>query len=258
MGVESKEDVQGSARSGGKSRFGWYKARIELAVLVTSLVISVVLAGVSVYQAGRASTSADSAIAAAEDANAAAHEGNEISLEQTKVEALTFQELTRGSVPRVLIKDGGNGGAGDGSDGYAQGTGWNPYPDPAIVLGADLKFSYSNVEGDNENSNTALERATIESCRLQVWSTADDGTVDSASVACTEPVSLAPGAVLWVTAGIPEDQKKMFCARHPKGVAGFEILVSHALYSVRNDVPEFDPPAAVNLSCDGRSFPSQP
>lgn len=255
MATEGVGSDKAPVQSGGKSRFEQFKDRAELSISSVSLVVSIVLAGVSIYQAGRAGAAADEANAAAADANDAVREGNEIASDLGTIDALSFQQELRGSVPRVLITDGGNRGGGDG---YSRGTGWNPSPYPAVVLGADLEFRYSNVEGDNENSNAALERTTIESCRLQVWSTADDGTVGSASVSCSEPVSVAPGDVLWVTAGIPEDQKKMFCARHPKGIAGFEIEVRHALFNVRNDVPEVDPPAAVNLACDGRSFPEPP
>lgn len=238
--------------SGGKSRFERFKDRADLSITSVSLVVSIVLAGVSIYQAGRAGAAADEANAAAADANDAVREGNEIAAE---LGAIDVQREGRGQVPRVLISDGGNsGGGGQGADGYSQGTGWNPSQYPALILGADLEFHYQNVEGDNENSNAALERATMESCVLQLWSGSGNGTAASVSTPCSDPVSVGPGEVLWVSAGIPDDQKRMFCARHPEGVAGFSIEVQHALYNVSNDFDDTPSPSSVNLVCRGRTF----
>lgn len=243
--------------SGGKSRFERFKDRADLSITSAALVVSIVLAGVSIYQAGRAGAEADEANAAAADANDAVREGNEIAAELGTIDVMSFQREGRAQVPRVLISDGGNsGGGGQGADGYSQGTGWNPSQYPAIVLGAALEFHYQNVDGDNENSNAVLERATVESCVLQVWSGTGDGTAASVSFPCSKPVSVGPGEVLWVSAAIPEDQKRMFCARHPEGVAGFSIEVQHALYNVSNDFNDTPPPSSVNLVCRGRTFPA--
>ena len=226
--------------SGGKSRFERFKDRADLSITSVSLVVSIVFSGVSIYQAGRAGAAAD--------------EANEIAAE---LGAIDVQREGSAQVPRVLISDGGNsGGDGQGADGYSQGTGWNPSQYPALILGADLEFHYQNVEGDNENSNAALERTTMESCVLQVWSGSGDGTAASVSAPCTDPVSVGPGEVLWVSAGIPDDQKRMFCARHPEGVAGFSIEVQHALYNVSNDFNDTPSPSSVNLVCRGRTFPA--
>lgn len=129
--------------------------------------------------------------------------------------------------------------------------------DAAVEAAEDANAAAREANG-NEFSNAALERTTIEACRLKVWSTHDDGTVGSTSVACTEPVSVAPGDVLWVSAGIPEGQKKTFCTRHPSGTAGFKITVRHALYNVSNALPEADPPVALSLSCEHHIFPEPP
>ncbi|MCC3265908.1 hypothetical protein [Arthrobacter gengyunqii] len=241
-------------QDGEKSRLERFKVVAEIGAFVI-LLVTAALTGRSLYLAGQANATAEEANNAARDATAAVREGNDVAAATGTFDGLSFQQEERSQVPRVLINDGGNKDTeGEGRDGHSQGTGWNPSQYPAIVLGAVLEFNYTNVEGDNENSNAALERATVESCVMQVWSASDDGTAASASFPCDQPVSVGPGDVLWVSAGIPEDQKRMFCARHPEGVAGFSIEVKHALHNVSNDLNDTPPPGSMNLVCKGRSF----
>lgn len=245
MGIEG-----GAAKAEGEGNPTFERFKVVAEVLtVTSLWAAI---GVSLWASYGVSAAAREANAAAADANAAVREGNEAA---AVLEALDANASLAAVLPRVIIAEGNNYLTGD--DGYGSATGYNTSQYPAIVVGAKLNFQYFNVEGDNETSNLALESATTDSCVFEVWSS-DDGAASSAVSPCTEPVSVGPDDILWVSAEIPDEQKRMFCARHPEGVAGFSIEVQHALYNVSNDINDTPDPRAINLQCEGRSFEDSP
>lgn len=222
----------------GKPTFKRFKGIAEVLVII-SLYVTV---GVSLKASSEVSAAAREANAAAEDANAAVREGNEIT---AGLGAFDAKASLRDRIPMVIISKATSG------DGYVKATGWNPSQYPAIVVGAELEFEYGNTEGGSETSNLALETATKDSCQFELWSSGD-GAASSEVFPCTEAVSVDPGDILWVSAAIPDAQKRIFCQRHPEGLVGFSIVSEHALDNVSDDLSE--DLWAPEISCEGRSF----